>query len=129
MIAMGAHPAVRFAAVGAINTIAGLTAIVLAARLFGAGTYVANAAGLLVGIIIGHELNRRWTFSSLQRRSSTAPRYVLAFAASYLANLAVLVAAQEWLATHPMLGQAAALASYSTVFYLACRFFVFRATA
>ncbi|MGQ0384617.1 MAG: GtrA family protein [Gammaproteobacteria bacterium] len=126
---MSAGPApsiVRFGLVGLVNTAVGLAVIAMASRLLGAGEYLANACGLVAGIVVGYQLNRHWTFASPERAVVTAPRYVLAFAGAYATNLAVLAAGLRWLSLDPLFAQAAALVTYSGVFYLLCRHAVFR---
>jgi hypothetical protein len=55
----------------------------------------------------------------------TAPRYLVAFGISYGANLAVLAGGLQ-LSLPVILAQAAALSTYSVVFFLLCRYFVFK---
>ena len=74
-------------------------------------------------------LNRSWTFGDRRRATITAPRYVIAFGISYGANLAVLAAGLHLLSLPATLAQAVALPTYSVVFYLLCRHFVFEAEA
>jgi putative flippase GtrA len=125
MSALAENAFVRFALVGIVNTIVGLAVIAAASRAFGAGQYLANSFGLLAGIGVGYQLNRRWTFASRQRASVTAPRYLLAFMGAYAANFAVLFASLRWLPLDPLIAQAGALVAYSVIFYLLCRHAVF----
>lgn len=116
----------RFAATGVANTAIGLAIITLARKWAGASEYWANAAGYAVGLTVGFVLNRSWSFQTTRSLASTAPRYLLAFALSYAANVTLLYVGLEHTTLHPNLIQAAALVTYSTVFFLLCRRLVFR---
>jgi putative flippase GtrA len=118
----------KFVAVGVVNTAAGLATVFAADRWLGAKAYVANAAGLAVGIVIGYQLNRLWTFRGSRGGTNAPLRYLVAFAAAYAINLAILRLALD--ADLPALpAQGAALAAYSLVFFLLCRVIVFPAEA
>ena len=78
-----------------------------------------------MGIGIGYELNRRWTFDSSRSVLITAPRYLLVFVVSYAINVSVLAAALRWPGIPLMAAQAAAIAAYSLAFYFLCRLVVF----
>ena len=116
----------RFIAVGLLNTGVGVATIALASLAFKAHPYVANALGFAVGILVGYQLNRRWTFGSSSSLLITAPRYLLVFAVSYAINLGALAMLLRIPAVHPMGAQATAIGSYSIAFYLLCRFVVFQ---
>jgi putative flippase GtrA len=115
----------RFVLTGLANTVLGLLTIYACAELLGWSPYLANAMGYAVGLSVGFVLNRGWTFGDRRRTAVTAPRYVAAFGISYGANLAVLAAGLRLLSLPATLAQAAALATYSLIFYLLCRYFVF----
>lgn len=125
MTAGGRQSFLRFVAVGLVNTGVGFATIAIASLVLEAGPYLANALGFAAGILVGYQLNRRWVFASSRSALVTAPRYLLVFAVCYAVNVGVL----RWLlgvpALHPLLAQAVAIGSYSTVFYLLCRFAVF----
>lgn len=122
-----AQPAfLRFLTVGVLNTIIGLATVVAVSEWLGANAFVANAVGLLTGFVLGYQLNRLWTFRGSLRVSNTAPRYVLAFALAYSANLAILGLGLR-VGLHPILAQGAALAVYSLIFFVLCRVMVFPA--
>jgi putative flippase GtrA len=126
---MTALTALRFVLTGVANTAVGLLVIVLCAQWLGWSPYAANAAGYVAGLALGYLLNRGWTFGDQRRATVTAPRYVIAFAIAYGANVAVLAAGLHALALPAPLAQALALTTYSVVFFLLCRYFVFEADA
>jgi putative flippase GtrA len=126
---MSPGTATRFVITGVANTAVGFTTIFVCAELLGWSPYLANAAGYAVGLAFGFVLNRSWTFGDRRHATVTAPRYVIAFGVSYGANLAMLAAGLRLLSLPPILAQAAALATYSLIFYLLCRYFVFESGA
>lgn len=121
----GRQSLLRFIAVGALNTGVGVLTIAIANRIFAAGPYLANALGFTAGILVGYELNRRWTFGSSRSVLFTAPRYLLVFAVSYAINLGVLAVLLRVGALHAMFAQVVAIGSYSVAFFVLCRFVVF----
>lgn len=121
----GSQSFLRFIAVGLLNTGVGVVTIALANLAFKADPYVANALGFAVGIFVGYQLNRSWTFASSRSVLITAPRYLLVFAVSYAINLCVLALFLHVSVLPLMVAQAAAIGSYSITFYLLCRFVVF----
>jgi putative flippase GtrA len=114
----------RFLLTGAANTAVGLLVVSLC-QWAGGSPYVANAVGYAAGLAFGFVMNRTWTFGDRRRAVITAPRYLVAFGISYGANLAVLAGGLQ-LSLPVILAQAAALSTYSVVFFLLCRYFVFK---
>lgn len=119
----------RFLVTGIANTAVGLAVIVFCAEVLGFSAYLANAMGYAAGLALGFALNRNWTFGDRQGLRRTAPRYLAAFAVSYAMNLLVLTVCLRLLQLPAVFAQAAALATYSVVFYLLCRLLVFGSTA
>lgn len=117
----------RFLAVGALNTLVGY-GFILAGLFLGAGDYLANALGFVLGMPVSWLLHRRLTFR-VQRSISTGEigRYVVAVALSYGANLAVVTAGRMAGFVESPFVQLAAVCCYAAVFYLLSRRFVFRA--
>jgi putative flippase GtrA len=121
--------ALRFLLAGIANTAVGLLVVIACAQGLGWSPYAANAAGYVAGLTIGFLLNRGWTFADRRKVMATAPRYALAFAISYAANLAALATGLHVMALPAALAQALALSTYSLLFFLLCRYFVFAARA
>ena len=126
---MSATMALRFLLTGVANTALGLLVIIACAQWLGWSPYAANAAGYAAGLALGFLLNRGWTFGDRQKVAATAPRYVLAFAISYATNLAVLAVSLQMLGFPTVVAQSLALSSYTLMFFLLCRYFVFERSA
>lgn len=117
--------AFRFAVMGAVNTLIGLTFIVLFLVL-GFNDYVANALGYGLGLGVSYRLNRRWTF-----KATTPPSiqefgwFVASFLLAYTGNLAVLaIGRSAGFSGQPAL-HFAGLAAYSVAFFALSRTLVF----
>jgi putative flippase GtrA len=115
----------KFVAVGVFNTAVGLTLIFAAKALLGWGDLAANATGYAIGLVTSFALNRNWTFSDRGRISPALLRFLGAFAAAYLANLATVFGLRDLAHVDAYVAQAAGVIPYTTVFFLASRTFVF----
>jgi putative flippase GtrA len=122
---MNAAIALRFLLVGLLNTAVGLLVVTICGEWLGWSPYLANAVGYAAGLAFGFVMNRVWTFADRRRAAITAPRYLIAFGISYGANLVVLAGGLRVLSLPTTISQAAALSTYSLVFFLLCRYFVF----
>jgi putative flippase GtrA len=120
--------AVRFGAVGLINTIVGLTAIYSVLFFFGAGPVIANVIGYSIGLILSFFLNRNWTFDQADTGHTKLPAFLLVAGLSYLCNLGVVAAGSYVFGLSPYLVQLFGLPTYTMVMFLGCRIFVFTST-
>lgn len=117
--------AVRFLAVGCVNTVAGLS-VIYAAKLFArADDVVANAAGYAVGLTVSFVLNKRWTFGFRGSTMAALPAFLAVFAVAYAANLATVLGLIEWAGVDAYWSQALGVAPYTAIFYLGSRRYVF----
>lgn len=116
----------RFLAVGAVNTLVGLLVIFGFMYFFDAAPVAANVAGYGVGFIVSFVLNREWSFRSGVRVVRALPRFLLVTLAAYAANLLVLIVLTAPGTLNPYVAQGAAMATYTVLSFLGCRWFVFR---
>lgn len=117
---------IRFGLAGIANTLIGY-GVILAAMHLGAGDYLANALGYLVGFAVSFALNRRFTFRVRgQVDRAEVARFAGAVAVAYACNFAVLAAARQYLGAGSPVAQLIAVAVYAVVFYLLSSRFVFR---
>jgi putative flippase GtrA len=114
-----------FAMVGVVNTILSLL-VIWAALWTNVDPYLANAIGYAVGLVNSFFLNRAVTFRVQQTRPGAALRFIVAFVAAYLCNLAVLAVCLATTSVSPFLLQVPAMACYTVIFFILSKWFVFR---
>jgi putative flippase GtrA len=119
----------RFLLVGGSNTLVGLTAILIAVRVFGLNDLAANAIGYLIGFFWSFGLNRRWTFRHSGSPKVALVRYALVCSISYALNVIVLMAIRSVVPGAHLLAQLGAVITYSVAAYYGSRYFAFRAPA
>ena len=116
---------VRYLAVGVANTVAGLLVIYVGKWVFGAGDVSANMIGYGVGIMLGFQMNKRWTFGHVGDYWPSLLRYLAVLACAYLANLATVLYAIDVLNLNGYLAQALGIGPYTLIGYLGSRNFAF----
>ncbi|MBH0113721.1 GtrA family protein [Novosphingobium sp. YJ-S2-02] len=121
--------ALRFVAVGALNTAIGY-GFILGGLLLGLGDYAANLCGFVLSVPVSY-LTHRWLTFRARHRASRAEmlRYALVFALAYLANLAVIAIGREVGMAQGIAGQAlvqaGAVGTYAVVLFVLSRLIVF----
>lgn len=75
-----------YAGVGAIGTAAQYGVLIAAVNVAGTGPVAGSTAGALTGAIVNYLLNRRFTFRSSAKHSSTLPRFAMAACAGIVVN-------------------------------------------
>lgn len=116
---------VRFVIVGLANSFVGLLVIYGCKWFLDMGDIPANAIGYGIGIMLGFQLNKRWTFGHNGVFLSTFLRYILVLAFAYAVNLTVVLYGIEQLNLNSYLAQALGIVPYTLVGYLGSHFFVF----
>jgi putative flippase GtrA len=122
---MSMRIAMRFVLVGVVNTAVGLLVVIACSEGLGWSPYLSNGVGYAAGLAFGFLMNHVWTFGDRRHAVITAPRYLIAFGISYGLNLLVLAAGLRLLSLPTTIAQAVALSTYSLVFFVLCRHFVF----
>jgi len=119
---------VRFAMVGVINTLAGLTVIYALKWLLDMNDVLANVIGYVAGLSISFILNGRWTFSFGGSLISRILPFVGVVLVAYLLNVSVVMAAIHWLEINSYLAQALGIVPYALISYFGSKHFVFTHT-
>ncbi len=117
--------AIRYGAVGVLNTAGGLLCIYAALYFWGFGDIEANAFGYSAGFLISYTLNRRWTFRHDGPAAESLWRFAAVTAAAYAANLAVTLLACRVIGVNAYLAQTAGVPVYLAVGFLGSRYFAF----
>lgn len=125
ILALLRSSAIRYAAVGAVNTIIGYSVIYASMYFASLPTVPANALGYGVGFFCSFFLNRRVTFRSSARTATALPKFAAVNAAAYVANLATVVLLERVAGVDPYLAQAFGLLPYLAIGYLGSRYLVF----
>lgn len=115
----------KFVVVGVLNTAVGLAVIFAAKALLDWSDLAANATGYAVGLVTSFALNRNWTFRDHGKISPALLRFLGAFAAAYLANLATVFSLRDFAHVDAYVAQAAGVVPYTMLFFLISRAFVF----
>ncbi|HWU54504.1 MAG TPA: GtrA family protein [Rhizomicrobium sp.] len=118
----------RFSLVGVANTVIGLGIVTILDLGFHLRPSLANAVGYLVGISFSFFLTRSLVFRSSRGAASTAWKYALAMACAFSINQLVLLGMGHLLGSSPifrLIAQITAMASYTLVNFLLCRYWVF----
>lgn len=114
----------RFLGVGALNTLVGLMLIYAAKALLGCSDVVANLAGYGLAFGMGFVLHRRWTFDHDGARLPALLKFSAVVAASYVANLCVVLVAIE-AGVDSYVAQALGVPVYAALAYLGLRHVAF----
>jgi putative flippase GtrA len=119
----------RFAAVGAANTLLGLSMIYACKGLLGLTDAVSNMLGYGFAVMLGFTLNKRWTFQHAGAALPALGRYLLVLALAYVANLVTVLYAIEVVHLNGYRAQALGIVPYAAAGYIGSRLFAFRKTA
>jgi len=115
----------RYAGSGALNTLAGFSAIFLLMAL-GVSPILANISGYFLGFVLGFFLSRKIVFRSKGHITTEGLRYLGAFLVCFVINLFVLEFALSALNWKPVLAQLLAAVTYTIIMYLLTRLLVFQ---
>ncbi|WP_052680769.1 GtrA family protein [Pseudomonas fluorescens] len=121
--------ALKFGAVGLINTIIGLLAIYALMFFLNAGPVTANAFGYIVGLLVSYLLNRGWTFSKNKSAPNSIVRFIAVAVFAYVLNLAVVLFVIDLPGANPYVAQCVGIFFYTITMFVGCRIFVFRLAA
>lgn len=120
------HTFIKFALVGALNTLVGMGMIFVAWHFFGFSDLAANLTGYAAGFCCSYLLNRRWTFDDRSAVSRSLWRFILVCAVAYGANLIVLFATRNAMGPETFLPHVAGSITYTVAGYLGSRYFAFK---
>jgi len=116
---------VRYLAVGTLNTVTGLLVIYSCKWLAGFGDVTSNLIGYGVGILLGFQMNKKWTFDHQGSYLPSLLRYLAVLSCAYIANLATVLYSINVLGLDSYLAQALGIGPYTLIGYLGSRHFAF----
>lgn len=110
---------------GVANTAIGYGVFLALVTLLNTSPAYANAVGYGVALIAAFSLNKVFVFNQSVTDRSTIPKFIIAFALSFILNQLVLMVAYRWLEIRVEIAQIFAMVTYTVVFYLLNKEFVF----
>lgn len=116
--------AVRYGAVGVMNTALGL-AVIYTCMALGVGDVAANLVGYAVGFVVSYMLNSRWTFAFHGAHGPAAGRFLIVLGIAYLANLLTLLTARDAWGVGSHGAQLLGVLVYAAVGFIGSRAFAF----
>jgi putative flippase GtrA len=118
----------RFAVVGAANTLLSLCVYAVLTRL-GLHYLLASSVAFAVGVLNSYSLNRRWTFRSRGRRGPEALRFVVVQCVGLGVDLGLLYALVDRVGIQHLFAQALVFPAASAVTFLLSRQWAFAQAA
>jgi putative flippase GtrA len=117
--------ALRFGAVGLLNTLVGLLVILASRSALGLPEVAANAVGYAVGLMVSFLLNRRWTFRHQGAWGPAAGRFAVVVLLAWLLNILCVLALLDRQVPGEV-AHALGVVPYAAATYWGCRAWVFR---
>lgn len=124
----GLRQFLSFGLVGVANTAIGFSVIALAQVVFGLHAVAANMLGYAAGLTNSYLMNRVFTFRGATHSTGVMLRFLLAFAVAYATNMAVLLTGLRVSPDAALLWQGLAMVSYTIVFFMISKLYVFRSS-
>jgi putative flippase GtrA len=120
--------ALRFAAVGVVNTLVGLAAIYACLAWLGMGDAAANFVGYCIGWLVSFVLNRRFTFRHRGSVGSSLLRFILVSAVAYAANLGMVLFTHRSMGINVYAAQLFGVVTYTLVGFFGSYYYAFART-
>ncbi|SMX25188.1 GtrA-like protein [Boseongicola aestuarii] len=115
----------RFASVGVLNTVLGVSLVFLCFEVFGLGLTLSNAIGYGAGLALSFALNGTWTFGAKSFDAGALAKFLALVAVAFVANLSVIQALMPLGVPYP-LAQIAGVVTYSALVFLGMKYAIFK---
>ncbi len=112
---------------GVINTAVGYGVFWILFTQLQVSAEWANAFGYAVALVVAFILNKVFVFNNATFHQRMILRFIVAFLLSFIINQIILIALHRGLSIRAEFAQVVAMASYTVVFYLLNKRFVFSA--
>lgn len=115
----------KFIFAGVANTAIGYGVFLLLVTLLDMNPSYANAIGYVIALIAAFVLNKTFVFNQSVTDRSTIPKFIVAFGIAFGINQLVLISGYRLAGLDPKVAQVFAMISYTVVFYILNKKFVF----
>ena len=115
----------KFIFAGVANTAIGYGVFLLLVTLLDMNPSYANAIGYIIALIAAFVLNKTFVFNQSITDRSTIPKFIVAFGIAFGINQLVLISSYRLAGLDPKIAQVFAMISYTVVFYILNKKFVF----
>lgn len=121
----------KFIVVGGISTVLNYGAFWMLYTWLGMNHAIASALGYIVGVLIGYQLNRHWTFS---KKKTQQPRrefilYCVVYGVSLVLGLLTLSLLVDWLHLSPLIANVLVIGQTTMTNFIGLRMVVFKHTS
>lgn len=116
----------KYLIAGLANTLVGYCVFIILLSMSNMLPEAANAISYTVALIVAFTLNKVFVFKSSVKNSVAIPKFIAAFAISFLANQLVLILFYRLLNVQPAIAQIPAMISYTVIFYMLNKHYVYR---
>lgn len=117
--------ALKYIFAGVANTAIGYGVFLLLVTLFNMNPSYANAIGYVIALVAAFVLNKTFVFNQSTTDRGTIPKFIIAFSVSFAINQLTLLAGYRWIGLDAKIAQIFAMISYTLVFYILNKKFVF----
>ena len=117
---------IRYAVIGIFNTIVGYCVFLIFINEFGFSASISNTISYAIGIALAYILNAVFVFKGAKHTSKSFMKFALSFLGAYSINIIVLKVSMNAFFIRAEISQIFAMASYTVVFYILNKFFVWR---
>ncbi|MFM9383376.1 GtrA family protein [Pseudomonas sp. UV AK001] len=115
----------KFIFAGVANTAIGYGVFLLLVTLLDMNPSYANAIGYVIALIAAFILNKTFVFNQSTTDRNTIPKFIVAFGIAFGINQLVLISGYRLAGLDPKIAQVFAMISYTAVFYILNKKFVF----
>lgn len=116
----------KYLIAGLVNTLVGYGVFLLLLATSIMLPEVANAISYVIALVVAFILNKVFVFKSSVKNAVAIPKFIAAFAISFLVNQLVLILFYRLLNSPAAIAQIPAMVSYTIVFYVLNKHYVYK---
>lgn len=116
----------KYLIAGLVNTLVGYGVFLLLLATSSMLPEVANAISYVIALVVAFILNKVFVFKSSVKNAVAIPKFIAAFAISFLVNQLVLILFYRLLNSPAAIAQIPAMVSYTIVFYVLNKHYVYK---